>query len=314
MKGKTKQVKSSKDEKAPRKVWSSLLPQKGEGCFTSLVKIFLILLIVASAFKSYPLIIAVIIVYLINKKVNFKSKSLKVVTYIFVILTGVIFTGVVLSNTSEETRTSTPSVINNNTNSDNNKKAEEPVVEEKKDPDPITLTGKGDSVTEKQILVPGYALLTITNSGKSNFVLYSHSSDDDTELLVNRIGIYSGTRLLKVNEGQTYFFEISSSGDWSIVITQPTKTTITAPITLSGNGDSVQLVNMNKGDYKLTLTHSGKSNFIVYFVDQYTSFYSEDLVVNDIGAYSGTNLIKASKNGVYFLNITANGNWTAKIE
>ncbi|HVX92756.1 MAG TPA: hypothetical protein VHA74_01445 [Candidatus Dojkabacteria bacterium] len=320
MKGKTKKVDAPAQAETSKSIWSSILPQNGEGCFTSSIKILIFILLLGVAIKAYPAVIAFGLVYLIHKKIEIKSKLVKFLLFGFIILTGMTFASYTLSaqlSTDTETTTSNSSTqtYKPTTADPKPEETEKPVEEVKPDPKPISLSGSGDSVTKKLKLIDGYALLKIKHTGKSNFALYSHSTGDDrNELLVNEIGIYSGTRFIKVNEGEKYFFEVNADGNWSITITQPTSTSITAPTTLKGKGDQVQLINMEKGSHTLKLTHTGTSNFVVYFVDPYSYFIGMDLVVNEIGKYNGTNLIKSSDDGLFYIVIEADGNWTAKIE
>lgn len=68
---------------------------------------------------------------------------------------------------------------------------------------------RGDNVVMAS--TEGASKLTITNAGKSNFVVYGISSSS-SKLLVNEIGDYSGT---VINSGYSMFI-VESEGDWTI--------------------------------------------------------------------------------------------------
>lgn len=180
-------------------------------------------------------------------------------------------------------------------------------------PKPIVISGSGDSITAKKALKTGYALVKITYSGSSNIIVKSHSESKSEKLLVNEIGSYSGTTFLEITKDEKYYFEVTASGSWKISITQPTATTLNAPLNLSGTGDTVKLINFKKDNYIVKLSYKGTSNFIVHFIDPYSYFDFGSLIANEIGKYSGTKLIEPSKDGMYYLVIEAQGSWTANI-
>lgn len=78
--------------------------------------------------------------------------------------------------------------------------------------------------------------------------------------------------------------------------------------TLSGYGDDVITLDVKTSSlYIFTMTHSGRANFIVWVKDN--EGYNEDLLVNEIGHYSGRKSIRLEK-GIHYLDITADGTWT----
>ncbi|MCM3729396.1 hypothetical protein M3226_27770 [Neobacillus cucumis] len=80
-----------------------------------------------------------------------------------------------------------------------------------------------------------------------------------------------------------------------------------APTTLKGTGDDVVFFNANSRNYKFSFTHQGQSNCAV-------KLNGSGLMVNVIGNYSGSMRQKLGTDGVYLLQIIADGNWTATIE
>ena len=81
----------------------------------------------------------------------------------------------------------------------------------------------------------------------------------------------------------------------------------TASGKLSGKGDDVVRVDPPaSGLTAATIKHQGKSNFAV------TSYSPEggDLLVNEIGAFSGEELLP---NGTFLLQIEADGAWTVVV-
>jgi hypothetical protein len=86
-----------------------------------------------------------------------------------------------------------------------------------------------------------------------------------------------------------------------------------SPISLSGSGkEATEFFNLEKGLVKFTLTHNGDRNFAVWLMD--SDGNREDLLVNEIGSFSGSHAIGIKKAEKYLLDITADGRWTVKIE
>lgn len=174
------------------------------------------------------------------------------------------------------------------------------------------FSGHGDQVIQGADLPAGYAFkLSATHNGKSNFIMKEYIDDDRGGLLINKIGSYAGTVLFndgKMNAVPNYMIEVKADGDWSIVIATVTNATAS---TMQGSGDKVSGLIAIPANTVATLTHDGKSNFIVKAYkpgDKYG-----DLLVNTIGAYSGQTIVKGKKKTMTFLEVRADGNWTISI-
>lgn len=91
----------------------------------------------------------------------------------------------------------------------------------------------------------------------------------------------------------------------------PTPTPQPKPISGSGQGDKVVTEIQINNDvlYSLHLTHSGSSNFAVH---QYDTEGNRELLVNEIGSYSG--YVLPQGHGPYILEITADGPWEYTFE
>jgi len=88
------------------------------------------------------------------------------------------------------------------------------------------------------------------------------------------------------------------------------------PIIYTGYGDKViNNVNVPDGQYKVIMTHSGSSNFAIWFYEDGAAY--GDLLVNEIGSFSGAAVLRdgdqdASSNAQF--EITASGSWKIVIE
>lgn len=168
--------------------------------------------------------------------------------------------------------------------------------------EPFTMEGSGDDFFEYSIPFDDLAVLKITHSGSSNFTVWSYTSANHRiDLLVNEIGSYEGYRPVNFLVGEEVgFLEVGTSGSWSITATylfdleqQVGKA--------AGSGPDVVIVNL--ASPALAITHDGDSNFSV----KAWTTDDRDLLVNEIGKYSGTVRVQP---GMVIFDIEADGNWS----
>ncbi|TFV95394.1 TM2 domain-containing protein [Leifsonia flava] len=170
---------------------------------------------------------------------------------------------------------------------------------------PEPHTGAGDNL----ITLPAGAsagIVTATHDGSSNFAIsvLDTSNQPTGELLVNTIGAYSGTRAYGFNAlGEGTTLQITADGNWSITVSPVSA----APaLTASGAGDAVFLYDGGAG--KLTATHDGMANFVV--MEETNNAFRFGLLVNEIGAYSGTVPLSA---GPSVISVQADGGWALTV-
>ncbi|MBC8571394.1 hypothetical protein [Zongyangia hominis] len=171
-------------------------------------------------------------------------------------------------------------------------------------PEPIVYdeSGSGDTVLQNITIKSAYNVLTFTHSGSSNFIVKGHREDGSYELLVNTIGPYQGTVLL--DDAAAFMLEIKADGNWTVHDETIHGDTATS---FSGSGDFVTTVTQ-PGTKIFEFTHDGSSNFIV----RQHSDVGTELLVNEIGAYSGQVVSRISASEPCLFEIIADGNWTIK--
>lgn len=150
------------------------------------------------------------------------------------------------------------------------------------------------------------AIAAITHNGGGNFAVFSVSEDgSQNDLMVNTIGAYGGAVLFDESGQHSVAFEVTAGGAWSIVIKPLTAAFAWDGVaSLTGTGDDVARIDPNiSGLVTAQVSHSGGSNFAIF---AYSSS-GADLLVNEIGTYSGEVLIG---DGTFFLEITADGAWS----
>jgi LysM repeat protein len=170
-------------------------------------------------------------------------------------------------------------------------------------PQPLIFKGKGTSVVDLKKW-PGPALLKISYKGSSNFVIYNYDSKGQKiDLLVNTIGNYEGTRPIDFRDGEeSARLQIKSSGSWEIsVLPLESAPAYDIPGIAKGKGDDVFAIRNRNADLA-KIHYTGDSNFVVFSY----SPSGIDLLVNEIGAYDGIQIVPES---AFLFEIRASGPW-----
>ena len=159
-----------------------------------------------------------------------------------------------------------------------------------------TLTGTGDDV--KTVDLKGVpAVVTFTCKACSgNTVLETNGAE---MLLVNTVGAYAGSHLVDTSPGvPTTEFAISADSAWTLKI-EDIDSVPASTGKASGSGDMV--LYWDAPSDKAAITNKGEGSFLVQ------GFGSEipELVVNKIGAYSGTVQLTPG-----FVQVNSDGDWT----
>jgi hypothetical protein len=168
-----------------------------------------------------------------------------------------------------------------------------------------TYTGHGSKVIKLNLDQGHLHTATITYQGSANFIVTTiDGSGQEIDLLVNEIGGYSGTTPIDFKDTAPAALKIDAAGTWKVII----KVAEEAPLwtgKMSGKGDTVVRISPDavSGLTTVSFTHNGSSNFVVevYTHDNW------DLLVNEIGSYSGETVLPSD---AVLVVIGADGNWT----
>lgn len=190
--------------------------------------------------------------------------------------------------------------------------APEPEPEPEPSPEPaedVVYTGSGDSVLKIDLPAgpDSIGVASISHSGGSNFAVWSLDEDlNQSDLLINEIGAYSGTVVFNLSTSEVITaLEITADGAWEVTLKDALSLPQVEPGgTASGVGDDVLLY---FGDTTVaTIGHSGDSNFAVWSYGN-----GSDLLINEIGNYSGQ---VRWPGGPALIEITADGDWSINLE
>ena len=172
---------------------------------------------------------------------------------------------------------------------------------------PFGQSGVGDSViTLPAGVKAGIAVMTYT--GSDNFIAEVLDSNNQStgDSLANQIGSWKGTAPFGISSlgGAAAKIQIQAGGgSWKIVI-HPASAAPPLNFPATGRGFGVYLYTGSDGAW--AITHNGSSNFIV---EQTMTDGTNNGLVNEIGAYSGT---VAPNTGPCLITIQADGVWTFK--
>jgi len=177
-----------------------------------------------------------------------------------------------------------------------------------------SLLGIEDEITDPIPLSEGSLIFTLQHTGDANFIVWLLNCDGDRlELIVNEIGIYSGSRAIQIPISGDYYLEIHADGMWSVKISQPLISQTEDFSQISGSGPmGTSLYYFDRGLAKFEMKFSGDGNFIVWLLDEYGN--KVELLANEIGSFSGSTGAKIPSDGRYMLDIQADGNWAISLK
>jgi len=168
------------------------------------------------------------------------------------------------------------------------------------------FVGFGDDVIQFTPDLEGAQVLRIQGgSADANFMVWTLAPDlSQLELVVNTIGLYTGTCVAGL-EGPVGAIQVQTEGHWSLSFLGPDDLSVLGDQE-RGFGDSVRFMS---ADLQPTTTArivrieaSGSDNLTVWAYGG-----PPDLLVNVIGAYSGTVVVPRD---TQFLAITCDGSWS----
>jgi hypothetical protein len=183
------------------------------------------------------------------------------------------------------------------------------------DSDAIRLSGRGRQASDKFNLESGLVVFKVTNEGDSNFIVrLLDRNGKEVETLFNQIGPFNGERAFFIPNAGTCLLDVQSNGKWTAEARQPKASEgKSTPVSLQGKGyDASQPIKLEKGLVVFKLNHQGESRFKVALLDQ--DGRTVGYLVNTLGQFEGSKPISIDKPGVYFLNVSADGDWNIKVE
>ena len=181
-------------------------------------------------------------------------------------------------------------------------------------PSPVSISASGDQSTQDFSLYSGLAIFTMKYDGASRFTVALVDQNNNTvSTAANMIGAYDGSRAEYIPSDGDYHLQVTASGPWSVVITQPRPfNSQGTPASLSGNGPlASDFIYLNTGKVTFDMTHNGMNAFNVELLDQNGRLVQT--VTDVIGTYKGSQTLQIGQAGIYLLNIDADGSWNVQV-
>lgn len=177
----------------------------------------------------------------------------------------------------------------------------------------VRISGFGDKVETGIELPSGAMIVTAKHSmGNSNFSACYYDSDGDrSSYFVNEIGDYEGTFLFN-NSGASQgegIIEVEADGKWSLeFIAIPKAVELDGSSNIKGHGCAIGDAFVGNGKPNVVkFKHDGDSNFCVRVI---SDDGDNEMLVNEIGFYSGEKVMKLQSGMRYFILVEADGNWS----
>ncbi|HEY5984676.1 MAG TPA: hypothetical protein VIU38_14515 [Anaerolineales bacterium] len=173
--------------------------------------------------------------------------------------------------------------------------------------EPITLTGRGDSVVYPQKWV-GPALVRINYSGGGPFFVWTQDQNGErVDQLAQSVGKYRGDSIIDFSGNErTLRFEVRAVRDWQIdVLPLSSARHETLPAKFTGTGDTAIVLLGAHPDLITVDTSGATGTFIIYAYG-----LGRDLVLSTTAPYAGTVAIKGDTTAIA---VKATGPWTIEI-
>lgn len=152
------------------------------------------------------------------------------------------------------------------------------------------------TITSSSFTLNGGVTGTVTYSGTTATFTPSASFADSTK--------YTATITTAVKDAAGN--SMAANYDWSFTTGKQT-------LFYQGHGDKIiENINLTAGNKKIHITHDGSNIFSVDLYDDKDTLI--DPLVSDTGIYDNIVITNITSQGLYYLAIDADGNWTVKIE
>ena len=181
------------------------------------------------------------------------------------------------------------------------------------DPQPITLSGTGQQATEAFELEGGLVIATSVHQGQGYFgPRLLDEAGQPVDLLANGVGPLEASTAFGAGAG-THVVDVQADGPWTITLEQPRPADAPEMRSFEGEGSSAsELFSLPQGLARFHLSHAGRGFFGVKLLDSDGTFVT--LLANDVGLFEGSTAEGVPEDGIYVLDVDADGPWTIEVE
>jgi hypothetical protein len=183
------------------------------------------------------------------------------------------------------------------------------------EPASVRLQGDGGRKSIPVSLAAGLAIFDIAHVGENNLIVHLFDPrSHKTHLVFNEIGTYSGNQPMTIERSGQYQLDIDADGTWSLGIKQPRPTQgHSTPHSFAAKGNVLtDFLQLKAGQHEFKLRHTGQNRFRAVLVDRDGRRFES--IVSVEGVFDGVRTIRINHAGLYFLNVTADGDWTIDVQ
>lgn len=181
----------------------------------------------------------------------------------------------------------------------------------------VTFQGSGEGATENFRLLPGLAEFHFAHPADTPFAFFLlNLQGDHLALLANSTTAVTGTQVFSVKTAGEYHLHVIARDDWTVSVAQPGAQALAARATsitsLQGDAPSISApMRLAAGPLRVAWTHRGVLAFelVLWHPDGRRAVE----IVRTTGDAQGEKTITVPADGVYVLNITADGPWTVSL-
>jgi hypothetical protein len=180
------------------------------------------------------------------------------------------------------------------------------------EPEPLIISRKGNDLV-KIHLEKGLSVFTLNHNGNGNCQVWLSDNVKRLELLFDTHGGYWGSKAASIAAGDDYYLEVYGDDLWTVQVTQPRYNYARGvPVSLNGTGQRVsEFFSLAAGPATFHITHEGWMDFNVWlFRNDGTKL---ERIASTYGVYDQSTTLNITRNGVYVLDIQADGNWKIDI-
>lgn len=114
-------------------------------------------------------------------------------------------------------------------------------------------------------------------------------------------------------KGGRHVLDVRAKGPWTVKIEQPRPSSAPRTTRFSGDHEAVtDFFRLRKGPKSFEMIHSGKGKFSVQLLDKDGTKVGGSLV-NEEGSFRGSKSLRVPEDGIYLLQVEANGPWAIRL-
>ena len=183
------------------------------------------------------------------------------------------------------------------------------------DKNAVKLEGKGQQTTKAFPLERGLAIIEAEHEGDSNFIVrLLDVNGREIGTLINQVGPFEGEIGFAVDRTGDCMLDVQASDDWNVRMSQPRpQQANSAPTKFEGKGyKTTPMVRLDRGVTTFKTNHKGQGTFKAQLMDK--DGRPVGPVASSRGRHNGTKPMVIPADGLYFLNISADGDWVVDIQ